>query len=61
MLIPRGHASVFVTHWISAFFLFLCVVLIGAQIYVRLRGGKSPAVPIREEGLVPVQAAQRQR
>ena len=44
MLISRGDASVFVTHWISAFFLFLCVVLIGAQIYVRLRKPKAAAI-----------------
>jgi putative tricarboxylic transport membrane protein len=41
MLISRGDALVFVKHPISAFFLFLCVVLILAQIYVRLRKPKA--------------------
>jgi TctA family transporter len=41
MLISRGDASVFVTHPISAFFLSLCVLLIAAQIYVRLRKPKA--------------------
>jgi putative tricarboxylic transport membrane protein len=37
MLISRGDVLVFVERPISAFFLFLCVVLLLAQIYVRLR------------------------
>lgn len=37
MLISRGDVLVFVEHPISAFFLFLCVMLIVVQIYVRLR------------------------
>ena len=40
MLISRGDALVFLERPISAFFLFLCVVLIGVQIYVRLRKPK---------------------
>jgi putative tricarboxylic transport membrane protein len=41
MLISRGDFLVFVERPISAFFLFLCVVLLGAQIYVRLRKPKA--------------------
>ena len=44
MLISRGDILVFVEHPISAFFLFLCVVLILAQIYVRLRKPKALAL-----------------
>jgi TctA family transporter len=40
MLISRGDFLVFVERPISAFFLFLCLVLIVAQIYVRLRKPK---------------------
>jgi putative tricarboxylic transport membrane protein len=40
MLIARGDMSVFVTRPISAFFVGMCVLLIGAQIYFRLRGPK---------------------
>jgi putative tricarboxylic transport membrane protein len=40
MLISRGNLATFVEHPISAFFLFLCVVLIVAQIYVWLRKPK---------------------
>jgi TctA family transporter len=43
MLISRGDALVFVKHPISAFFLFLCVALILAQIYVRMRKPKAAA------------------
>jgi len=42
MLISRGDIGVFVERPISAVFIALCVILIGAQIYVRLRKGKSP-------------------
>ena len=38
MLISRGDLMTFVQKPISAFFLALCVILIGAQIYFRLRG-----------------------
>jgi putative tricarboxylic transport membrane protein len=41
MLIARGDMSVFITRPISAFFVAMCVLLIGAQIYFRLRGSKS--------------------
>jgi putative tricarboxylic transport membrane protein len=40
MLISRGDVLVFVKHPISAFFLFMCAVLILAQIYVRLKKPK---------------------
>ncbi len=40
MLISRGDLMTFVEKPISAFFLALCVILIGAQIYFRLRGSK---------------------
>ncbi len=47
MLISRGDISTFVTRPISAVFIALCVILIGAQIYMRLRGPKqSPLAPI---------------
>jgi TctA family transporter len=42
MLISRGDFAVFVERPISAVFVALCVILIGAQIIVRLRGGKTP-------------------
>lgn len=41
MLLSGGDTMVFVKHPISAFFLFLCAVLIFAQIYVRLRKPKA--------------------
>jgi TctA family transporter len=41
MLISRGDVLVFVERPISAFFLFLCAVLLLAQIYVRLRKPKA--------------------
>jgi putative tricarboxylic transport membrane protein len=40
LLISRGDIWVFVERPISAFFLAVCVLLIGAQVYVRLRGRK---------------------
>jgi putative tricarboxylic transport membrane protein len=40
MLIARGDFSVFVTRPISAVFVGLCVLLVGTQLYVRMRGGK---------------------
>jgi TctA family transporter len=43
MLISRGDVLVFAKHPISAFFLFMCVVLIAAQIYVRVRKPKALA------------------
>jgi len=41
MLISRGDVLVFLERPISAFFLFLCAVLLLAQIYVRLRKPKA--------------------
>src|SRR6201999_661731 len=41
MLISRGDVLVFLERPISAFFLFLCAVLIFAQVYVRLRKPKA--------------------
>jgi putative tricarboxylic transport membrane protein len=40
MLISRGDLATFIERPISAFFIGLCVVLIGAQIYFRLRASK---------------------
>jgi TctA family transporter len=40
MLISRGDLMTFVERPISAFFLLLCVVLIVAQIYFRLRAAR---------------------
>jgi TctA family transporter len=40
LLISRGDLTTFIDRPISAFFLFICVVLIGAQIYVWLRKPK---------------------
>ncbi len=40
LLISRGDMMTFIEKPISAFFLALCVILIGAQIYFRLRGAK---------------------
>jgi putative tricarboxylic transport membrane protein len=47
MLISRGDLAVFVERPISAVFIVLCVILIGMQIYVRMRGPKN-AVPVLE-------------
>jgi putative tricarboxylic transport membrane protein len=48
MLISRGDIAVFVERPISAFFVGMCVLLIAAQIYFRLRGPKTalPTVPV---------------
>ena len=40
MLISRGDLRVFIERPICAFFLALCVLLITAQIYFRMRGSK---------------------
>jgi putative tricarboxylic transport membrane protein len=40
MLISRGDLLTFIERPISAFFVFMCVLLIGLQIYFRLRGAK---------------------
>src|SRR6202795_5047905 len=51
LLISRGDITVFVERPISAVFIFLCVLLIGLQIYVRLRGPKAPIeIPTVLEG-----------
>jgi putative tricarboxylic transport membrane protein len=48
MLISRGDIGVFVERPISAIFIALCVLLIGVQIYVRLRGPKKARAPAFE-------------
>jgi TctA family transporter len=45
MLISRGDLGVFVERPISAVFVGLCVLLIGSQIYIRMRGSKPPIEP----------------
>lgn len=40
--LERGDAMIFVERPISAFFLFLCLTLLAAQVYVRLRKPKAP-------------------
>jgi TctA family transporter len=46
MLISRGDLLVFVERPISAFFVSLCVLLILAQIFVRMRtNGKTEVIP----------------
>jgi len=58
MLISRGDVLVFLERPISAFFLFLCAVLILAQIYVRLRKPKAlEALALAEEGTAKAPAA----
>jgi TctA family transporter len=56
MTYSRGNAMDFLTHPISAFFLALCVLMIGTQIYVRLRAPKVlPAeLALRLDSKVPV-------
>jgi len=44
MLISRGDLLTFVERPISAFFVFMCVLLIGLQLYFRLKGGKKAEV-----------------
>jgi TctA family transporter len=57
MLISRGDILVFVERPISAFFLFLCAVLILAQIYVRVRKPKAmEALALVEGETGPVKA-----
>jgi putative tricarboxylic transport membrane protein len=53
MLISRGDLMTFVEHPISAFFLAICVLLIGAQIYVWLRKPKIVAEEKAIEAQVP--------
>jgi TctA family transporter len=45
MLMSRGDLAVFIERPISAAFVFAAVLLIGLQIWVRLRGPKTPLVP----------------
>jgi TctA family transporter len=47
MLISRGDILVFIERPISAVFVGLCVILIGAQIYFRLRGPKNALPTVR--------------
>src|SRR3974390_2323137 len=48
MLISRGDILVFVERPISAVFVALCAILIGSQIYFRLRGAKADLEPATE-------------
>jgi putative tricarboxylic transport membrane protein len=50
MLIARGDMSVFVTRPISAVFVAMCLILIGSQIFFRLRGAKSVIPDVTEHG-----------
>jgi len=63
MLISRGDLGVFVERPISAVFIALCTILIGSQIYFRLRGVKADLEPAAETAVsreVPTElAAQR--
>ena len=49
MLISRGDIGVFVERPISAVFIALCAILIGSQIYFRLKGGKTPDLEPADE------------
>ena len=52
MLISRGDLMTFIEKPISAFFLALCVILIGAQIFFRLRGiRRDKAAAVIEQSL----------
>ena len=53
LLISRGDLTTFIERPISAFFLFICVVLIVAQIYVWLRKPKIIAEERAIEAQVP--------
>jgi putative tricarboxylic transport membrane protein len=63
MLIARGDFSVFVTRPISAVFVGMCVLLIGVQIWVRIRGEKLPKIgsdqPSESPPISPQMAPQR--
>jgi putative tricarboxylic transport membrane protein len=64
MLISRGDIFVFVERPISAVFVSLCVILIGSQIYFRLRGSKADLEPAAENvvgGEAPAAALAAQR
>src|ERR1700730_1907576 len=53
MLISRGDLLTFVERPISAVFVGLCVLLIGVQLYVRLKGGKADVYLPTEKALHP--------
>ncbi len=53
MLISRGDLLTFVERPISAVFVGLCVLLIGVQLYVRLKGGKADVYLPPEKALHP--------
>jgi TctA family transporter len=53
MLISRGDLATFIERPISAVFVALCVILIGGQIYVRLRGSKGDVYLPTEKALHP--------
>jgi TctA family transporter len=62
LLISRGDMGVFVERPISAFFVALCVILIGSQIYFRLKGPKAPIEPSlrpRDDSATPISAELR--
>jgi putative tricarboxylic transport membrane protein len=54
MLISRGDILVFVERPISAVFVALCVILIGSQIYFRLKGAKADLEPADENKPVDI-------
>src|SRR5947209_9884216 len=51
MLVSRGDIAVFVERPISAVFVALCLILIGSQIYFRLRGAKADLEPAAENAV----------
>jgi putative tricarboxylic transport membrane protein len=62
MLISRGDMTVFIQRPISAVFVGLCFILIGSQIYLRLKGTKPPIEPSLQshgDGTPPVAAEMR--
>jgi putative tricarboxylic transport membrane protein len=61
MLISRGDLGTFVERPISAFFVAMCVILIGAQIYFRLRSKKAAAQPATLDAQPPPHLVDAQR
>jgi len=57
MLISRGDLGVFVERPISAVFVALCIILVGTQIYFRLRGSKADLEPAAENDGVAAASA----
>ena len=60
MLISRGDITVFVQRPISAVFVAMCAILIGSQLYFRLKGGKTPDLEPADESKpveIPAQLA----